>query len=84
MLMLVSSFDVLLDTWAYHFTITTSGWQEVSAVLDQFGSGYNPGNAATDTKKVDPSGILQVKVSLPNNGTTSTLKFDDIKFRVEE
>ncbi len=79
-----SSFDVILDTWAYHFTITTSGWQEVSAVLDQFGSGYNPGNAATDTKKVDPSGILQVKVSLPNNGTASTLKFDDIKFRVEE
>ncbi|WP_143312562.1 IPT/TIG domain-containing protein [Cellulophaga tyrosinoxydans] len=79
-----SSFDVILDTWAYNFTITTSGWQEVSAVLDQFGSGYNPGNAATDTKKVDPSGILQVKVSLPNNGTASTLKFDDIKFRVEE
>ncbi len=79
-----TSFDVILDTWAYNFTITTSGWQEVSAVLDQFGSGYNPGNAATDTKKVDPSGILQVKVSLPNNGIVSSVKFDDIKFRVEE
>ena len=78
------SFDVILDTWAHNFTLPTSGWQEVTAVLDQFGSGYNPGNVATDTKKVDPSGILQVKVTLPNNGSASTIKFDDIKFKVQE
>ncbi|MRX66234.1 IPT/TIG domain-containing protein [Maribacter luteus] len=79
-----TSFDVILDNWAYNFTLETSGWQEVTARLDQFGSGYNPGNAATDTEKIDPSGVLQVKVSLPNNGTVSSVKFDDIKFRVEE
>ncbi|APY10865.1 hypothetical protein BWZ22_06265 [Seonamhaeicola sp. S2-3] len=79
-----TSFDVILDTWAYNFTLETSGWQEVSARLDEFGSGYNPGNAATDTEKVDPSGILQVKVSLPNNGNASSVKFDDIIFKVEE
>ncbi|SFD13063.1 hypothetical protein SAMN04487987_104215 [Algibacter pectinivorans] len=79
-----TTFDVILDTWAYNFSVSTSGWQEVSAPLDQFGSGYTPGNAATDTKKVDPSEILQVKVSLPNNGTSSSVKFDDIKFRIQE
>ncbi|WP_298554745.1 IPT/TIG domain-containing protein [uncultured Algibacter sp.] len=79
-----TSFDVYLDTWAYNFTIATTGWQEVSAVLDQFGSNYNPGNAATDTDKVDPSGVLQVKVSLPNNGNANNVQFDDIEFRVEE
>ncbi|MFV9552310.1 IPT/TIG domain-containing protein [Algibacter sp. PT7-4] len=79
-----SSFDVILDTWAYNFTVTSSGWQEVSTTLDQFGSNYNPGNAATDTEKVDPSGVLQVKVSLPNNGTSSSVQFDDIIFRVKE
>ncbi|WP_396602261.1 IPT/TIG domain-containing protein [Algibacter sp. R77976] len=79
-----ASFDVILDTWAYNFTVSTSGWQEVSTTLDQFGSNYNPGNAATDTEKIDPSGILQVKVSLPNNGTSSSVQFDDITFRVQE
>ena len=79
-----TSFQVILDTWAYQFTSTESGWHEISATLDQFGSGYNPGNAATDTKKVDPSNVLQVKVSLANNGTASTIQFDDIKFIVKE
>jgi hypothetical protein len=78
-----TKFDVYLDDWAYTFVANKTGWYEVSAKLDQFGSNYNSGNAATDTKKVDPSQILQVKVSFPG-GTAKSIKFDDIKFKIEE
>lgn len=79
-----TSFDIYVDSWAYNFTATTGGWQEIAVTLDKFGSNYNPGNAATDIVKVSPADIFQVKVSFSNNGSTKTIKFDDIKFLIKE